>query len=286
MVGKVCLITGATSGIGRAASLALAQLGATVVIVSRDSARVDQTVAEIQTASGNPNVIGLTADLSSQTQVRAVVATFKQRFAELHVLVNTVGVLLNRRREAEDGIEWTLALNHLSPFLLTNLLLDTLTSTGTADAQARVINVSSSAHESAPGINFEDIQGENRFSGNAAYAQSKLANIMFTYDLARRLGDQHVTVNAVHPGGVATNFGREAGIYGLIIRLMKPMLLSPEKGAETVVYLASSPAVEHVTGKYFFNLQPVASSPVSHDPEQQTRLWRASCSLTGLPVST
>ncbi len=286
MEGKVCLITGATSGIGKAAALGLAQLGATVVNVSRDSARVDQTVAEIQAASGNPNVFGLTADLSSQTQVRAVVQTFKRRFDQLHVLVNNVGVLLNRRRETEDGIEWTLALNHLCPFLLTNLLLDHLTSTGTKEAQARVINVSSSAHESAPGINFEDIQGANHFSGNAAYAQSKLANIMFTYDLARRLGDRHVTANAVHPGGVATNFGHEAGIYGLIIRLMKPVLLSPEKGAETVVYLASSPAVELVTGKYFFNLQPVASSPASHDAEQQARLWRVSEQLTALAVST
>ena len=285
MEGKVCLITGATSGIGKATALALARLGATVVLVSREPSRVDRAVAEIQTATNNPNVVGMNADLASQVQVREFAQAFTSRFPDLHVLVNNVGALLNTHRLTSDSIEWTLALNYLAPFLLTNLLLANLSSAGTEDARARIINLSSSAHESAPGINFDDIQGSQRFNGNAAYAQAKLANIMFTYELARRLGDRPITVNAVHPGGVATNFGREAGIYGLIIRLMRPFLLSPEKGAETPVFLASSPTVGHITGKYFFNLQPVESSPASHDIEQQARLWRVSEELTGLTVS-
>ncbi|MBI1259657.1 MAG: SDR family NAD(P)-dependent oxidoreductase [Chloroflexi bacterium] len=282
MEGKVCLITGATSGIGKATALALARSGATVVIVSREPSRVEAVAAELRTAAHNPNIIGMSADLASQSQIRQFAQTFTSRFPRCHVLVNNVGILLNARRVTDEGMEWTLALNHLGPFLLTNLLLDNLIAAGTADAHARIVNVSSSAHESAAGINFDDIQGIQRFNGNAAYAQSKLANIMFTYELARRLGSLPVTVNAVHPGGVATHFGREAGIYGVIIRLMRPFLLSPEKGAETVVFLASSPAVEQVTGQYFFNLQPVESSPASHDTEQQARLWRISEQLTGL----
>jgi retinol dehydrogenase-12 len=278
MRGKVCLVTGATSGVGLVTARELARQGATVVIAGRHQERGETTVSRIRQETGNPNVVLLLADLSVQEHVRHLAAACHRRFPRLDVLVNNAGAIFMRRQVSADGIEMTLALNHLNYFLLTTLLLDTLK----AGAPARVVNVSSSAHRDAR-INFDDLQGERRYSGWRAYSQSKLANLLFTYELARRLEGTGVTVNALHPGFVATRFGRNnRGLFALLIRLGQIAALSPEQGAETIVYLASSPDVEGVTGAYFVKKRPVDSSRTSYDRDAARRLWQMSTELTGV----
>ncbi len=277
MQGKICMVTGATSGIGLVTAQALAQQGARVIVVGRDPERGAATVRRIVQGTGNPQVELLLADLSAQAQVRQLAGEFQRRFARLDVLVNNAGALFTKRRLSADSIEMTFALNHLGYFLLTNLLLDTLK----GSAPARIVNVASDAHQGAE-MNFADLQGERRYSGWRAYCQSKLANIQFTYELARRLEGTGVTANAVHPGFVATRFGsNNRGLFGAFIRVAKLGALSPERGAETLIYLATSPQVEGVTGRYFVKKRPVESSRASYDQATAQRLWQLSAELTG-----
>jgi NAD(P)-dependent dehydrogenase (short-subunit alcohol dehydrogenase family) len=284
--GKVCLVTGATAGIGEVTACELARMGATVVGVGRNRQKCDASAAHIKSATGNPNVEYLLADLSVQAQVRHLAAEFRAKYDRLDVLVNNAGAFYATRQESSDGIELTFALNHLAYFLLTNLLLDLLI----ASAPARIVNVSSGAHAPAV-INFDDLQGKEKYSGWGAYAQSKLANILFTYELARRLEGTSVTANALHPGFVATNFAHNnnQGILGKVIVLgmqgiQRLFARTPEKGAETVIYLAASPEVEGVTGLYYTDKEAVKSSTASYDLATAARLWQISEKMTIAPL--
>ncbi len=278
MQGKICLITGGTSGIGKSAAQALAKMGATVVIVGRNAPKTAQVVEEIRTASGNKNVDSLLADLSSQQEVRHLAAEFKNKYLHLHVLLNNAGAAILKRQLSVDGIEMTFALNHLAPFLLTNLLLDTIK----ASAPARIINVSSDAHTSGK-IEFDNLQGERDY-GFKTYGNSKLANILFTVELARRLEGTGVTVNALHPGLVATDFGKNTGgVISALFGIIAPLVaLSPAKGAETSVYLASSPRVEGISGKYFYKSQVTPAAAQATDMAVAKKLWDVSAEMVHL----
>lgn len=276
MNGKICLITGGNSGIGKETAVGLAKMGATVVIVCRNRNKGEAALSEIKERSGNDSINLMVADLSSQKNIRKLVDDFKSMYKELHVLINNAGVFLTKRTLTEDGIEATFAINHLAPFLLTNLLLDVLKSS----APSRIVNVSSTAHNKGH-IHFDDIQFERKYSAIKAYCQSKLANILFTYELARRLKETNINVNCLHPGAVATNLIK-SGVYGLAWKVMSPFMISAEKGAETCVYLASSPDVENVNGKYFVKKKAVKSSEESYDESIAKRLWEVSVELTGL----
>ncbi len=276
----MCLITGGSSGVGKATALGLANTGATVVVIGRDRSRGEAAVTEIKERSGNAAVDLMLADLSSQESIRLLARDLTDRYGRLHVLINNAGVFLSKRTLTVDGIETTFAVNHLAPFLLTNLLLDVLK----ASAPARIINVTSSGERSGT-INFDDLQGEGRYRGFRAYNQSKLAMVLFTYELARRLEGTGVTANCVHPGVVVTNLGRgTSGSFGLLLGLMRPFFSSPEKGAETSIYLASSPEVEGVSGKYFAKKAEARSSERSYDEATARRLWQVSADLTKLPA--
>lgn len=280
LTGKICLITGATSGIGEVTARVLAQLGARVVIVGRSAARSQATLQRIQSAIPGAEVDCLLADLSSQAEIRQLAQQFKLRYPRLDVLINNAGALFMRRRQTVDGIELTFALNHLNYFLLTNLLIERLT----ASAPARIVNVSSSGHWRASRMDFENLQQPGRwFDGWLAYGQSKLANIMFTYELARRLEGTGVTANVVHPGLVATRFGHNNGLLGsVVMSLVHTVALTPEQGAETLIYLAASPEVEGITGKYFEAKRVLRSSGASYDQAAAKRLWEVSEAMTGL----
>ncbi len=281
MNGKICLVTGATSGIGKVTARALAARGATVIVVGRNPDKSAATVAQIRQQTGNSAVEFMLADLSSLQQVRQLAEEFKKRYQHLHVLVNNAGAIYFSRQETVDGFELTFALNHLNYFLLTNLLLDTLK----ASAPSRIVNVSSAVHASGT-INFDDLQARNKYSGMSIYGQSKLANVLFTYELARRLAGTGVTANAVHPGMVATNFAANNGLLGRLARpVMNLMSISEEEGADTIIYLATSPEVEGVTGKYFVKRRAVPSSQESYDEAEARRLWQVSEELVGLPVT-
>jgi NAD(P)-dependent dehydrogenase (short-subunit alcohol dehydrogenase family) len=265
MKGKICLVTGATDGIGKVTVLELAKLGATVIGVGRNPAKIDAVLREPGKTAGTLEF--MTADLSSLAQVRALADEFKRKYDRLLVLVNNAGALFSDLRESVDGIEMTFALNHLSYFLLTNLLLDTII----ASAPARIINVSSNAHEGNT-INFDDLEYRRQYSAWGAYGSSKLANILFTYELARRLDEKNVTVNAVHPGFVNTNFQRAAGL-----NMRGP--LTSEEGADTQLWLSTSPQVEGITGKYFVRRQDTRSSTISYDTAVAKRLWDVSATM-------
>ncbi len=266
---KVILVTGSTDGIGMETAYRLARQGARVIVHGRNPARGRAVRDEIRRATDNHAVDLLIADLASQAQVRELAQEVQVRYERLDVLVNNAGVYEKRRRLTEDGIEMTLAVNHLAPFLLTHLLLDLVR----ASAPARIVNVSSRTHESVREVDFDNLQGERSYDGYHAYALSKLGNILLTYDLADRLDASEVTANTLHPGAVNTKLLRAGfGSYGS----------TPEQGAETPVYLASSPEVEHVTGKYFIDKRPVASSPLSFDERLRKELIRVSQVLTGL----
>lgn len=278
MNGKICLVTGGTNGIGKATAQALAQMGATVVIVGRNALKTTQLVEEIRAASGNKNVDSLLADLSSQQEVRRLASEFKSKYSQLHVLLNNAGGFFLQRQLSVDGIEMTFALNHLAYFLLTDLLLDTIK----ASAPARIINVSSDAHTSGK-IVFDNLQGERQYSP-AAYGNSKLANILFTMELARRLEGTGVTVNALHPGFVATGFAKNNGrMIAAIVSLFAPLMArSPAKGAETSIYLASSPSVEDITGKYFYDSHVTPAAPQATDSVVARKLWDLSAEMVHL----
>ncbi|MFC1483829.1 SDR family oxidoreductase [Candidatus Neomarinimicrobiota bacterium] len=279
MHGKVCLITGANRGIGKATTLALVRMGATVVMVARDPALGAAARDEIIQAAGNPSVDLLVADLASLDAVRQLAADFRDRHSQLHVLINNAALVKHDHTLTEDGYETTFAVNHLAPFLLTGLLLDTIQ----ASTPARIINVSSMVHIWGR-INFEDLQGERDYNMHTAYNQSKLANVLIANELARRLAGTGVTANSVHPGMVRSDLVREyTGFIGFMARKgWRPFMKTREKGAATSVYLASSPEVEGVTGKYFANSRVKKSSRSSHDEALARRLWEVSEQLTGL----
>ncbi len=279
MNGKVVMVTGATDGIGKATARALAAMGATVVIVGRNPAKTTATMDELRGATGNNNIDCLLADFASLAQVRQLADAFKQQYDRLDVLVNNAGAVFAQRGETEDGFEQTFGVDHLAPFLLTNLLLHLLKQS----APSRIVNVSSEGHKIS-NINFDDLEGQRRYTGMGAYGQAKLANILFTYELARRLRGTGVTVNALHPGGVATNFG--AGQPGPLTQVIRFFItrfgITPEQGAQTSIYLASSPEVKGVTSKYFDKSKPVRSSPASYNNQAAERLWLISEAMTGL----
>jgi NAD(P)-dependent dehydrogenase (short-subunit alcohol dehydrogenase family) len=278
MRGKVCVVTGATSGIGEVAATELARRGARVIIVGRSPERCAATLERIRTQTGATAVESLVADLSSQADVHRLADQVRERCDRLDVLLNNAGGMFLDRRESVDGIELTLALNHLSYFLLTKELLPLLK----ASAPSRIINVASDAHRGGS-IAFDDIQGRGRYGGWKAYQQSKLANILFTYELARRLEGTGVTANSLHPGFVRTNFFKDfTGWVGLITKLGASLVaIGPEEGARTSIYLATSPEVAGVSGQYFVKCKSVRSSPRSHDRAAADRLWRLSEELTG-----
>jgi retinol dehydrogenase-14 len=279
MAGKVVLITGGTGGIGKATAIGLATIGARVGITGRDLARAEQAAADIRSASGNLAVDPFAADMSSQTEVRRLAAAVLSAYPRLHVLVNNVGGFWAHRHSTADGMEHTFALNHLAPFLLTDLLLERLK----ASAPARVITVSSGA-QVAGRIDFDDLQGTRNYSGQRAYSQSKLANIMFTNELARRVAGTGVTATAVHPGVVRTNFGAEdqAWFFAIISRVIRPLLKTPAQGAQTAIYLASSPDMAGVTGQFFANRMPKTANKLAYDTDMTGRLWRVSADLVGM----
>jgi NAD(P)-dependent dehydrogenase (short-subunit alcohol dehydrogenase family) len=277
MSGKVCVITGASSGIGKATSLALARLGADVILVCRDKARGEAALAEVgAVAPAGIRQLEL-ADLSSMQEVRDLAGRLAG-LDRLDVLINNAGLVLADRRVSADGLEYTFAVNHLAPFLLTALLRETLV----ASAPARVITVSSAAHQAAR-LDLADLQLARNFNGWRAYANSKLANIAFTTELAGRLAGTGVTANCLHPGTVNTGFGREGSpLLRFGLELGRRFLRTPAQGADTVVYLASSPDVEGKTGGYYVRRRLRTPSRAARDPDIARRLWRISADLAGL----
>jgi len=281
MGGKTVLITGGTSGIGKATAVAVAAMGADVVVVGRNPERGEAAVEEIRAQSHGEAVELILADLSVQSEVRRLADEFQERHDRLDVLANNAGLVQSKRTETEDGIETTLAINHLAPFLLTNLLLERLEES----APSRVITVSSEAQRWG-NMDFEDIQSTRKYRGFPVYGMTKLANIMFTYELAERLKGTGVTANCLHPGPVSTNFGKNnGGPMALFFRLGKPFMRSPEQGADTLIWLAVSLDVEGVSGKYFSDRKEIEAKEIAYDEGARRRLWEVSEDLTGLKVT-
>jgi len=278
MAGRTVLVTGGTGGTGRATALGLAAMGAHLAITGRDRGRTENAARAIRAAGGG-QVDVFVADLSSQSQVRRLAGEVLQRLPRIDVLVNNAGGYWNTRHVTADGLERTFALNHLAPFLLTSLLLGRLQQS----TPARVVTVSSNV-QAAGRIDFEDLQAERSYSGARAYNQSKLANVLFTYELARRLRGTSVTANALHPGVVRTSFGAEdpSAVQRLFTPFMRPFMKAPARGAATSIYLASAPGLEHVTGCYFVGSKPRKSSRRSYDQATAARLWQVSTDLAGL----
>jgi NAD(P)-dependent dehydrogenase (short-subunit alcohol dehydrogenase family) len=278
MKGRVCMITGANSGIGKATALELAGMGMTLVMIARDQQKGELAMSEIRKQTGNDSIDLLLADLSSLQSVRDLAQRFQSKYPKLHVLINNAGLFNQRRHVTPDGYESTFAINYLAPFLLTNLLLDQLKSS----APSRIVNVSSVGHYNGH-IDFDDLNMEKNYGGWKAYQQSKLALVLFTRELARKLEGTGVTVNSVHPGTVATNiWSRPMGPLGFIMAVPKLFMTSPKKGAETVVYLASSPEAEKTSGEYWDKLRVKKSSEESYNEEVARRLWEVSAKLTSL----
>jgi NAD(P)-dependent dehydrogenase (short-subunit alcohol dehydrogenase family) len=275
---RICMVTGASSGLGKAATLGLAKLGAQVVMVCRDETRGKSARQEIVEQSGNTKVELLLADLSSLSEVYALAETFKQHFDHLHVLINNAGVYFRERHVTQDGLEKTMAVNYFAPFLLTNLLLELLQ----GSTPARIVNVAGAYHRQGK-IHFDNLQFSKGYTGANANSQSQLARVLFTYELARRLSGTGVTVNCLHPGSVLTTLLRDLpkSLQWLATTLFRPFFISPERGAETILYLATSPEVESVSGKYFVNKRPVKSSKSSYDISLARQLWQQSEWLTG-----
>jgi len=275
MSGSTVLVTGGTGGIGKATALGLARMGANVAITGRNAARAEHAASEIRSATGTQVDVFL-ADLSAQAEVRRLAEEVLQRLPRIDVLVNNVGGYWNTRHLTFDGLERTFAVNHLAPFLLTGLLLPRLQQRD----HARVVTVASHAHAQGR-IDFDDLQGERSYSGARAYNQSKLANVLFNYELARRLRGSGVTANAVHPGVVNTSFGAEdpGSTQRLLVPVLRPFMKSARRGAATSIHVASTPQLQDVTGRYFTNRQPRTSSPLSRDHGVAARLWHTSSAL-------
>jgi len=280
MEGRVCMVTGSNSGIGLVTARRLAELGATVVMVSRDRRRGEKALNEVQRKSKNSRVELMLCDMASMDSVRALAAEYQKGHGELHVLVNNAGGANVMRSETADGYETTLEVNYLSPFLLTNLLLDLLKSS----APSRIVNVSSVANFNG-NIEFGDLQMKNNYSVMKAYSRSKLALVLFTYELARRLKGSGVTANCLHPGAVATNiWGKPLGPASFLAKINRLFMIGAEEGAKTSVYLASSPEVEGVTGKYYDQMHETRSAAASYDEALAARLWETSMKLVGIPA--
>ncbi len=276
---KICMVTGATSGIGKVTAATLAALGAEVLLVGRDSTKTQATVDEIRSSTGNPAVHPLLADFRDLEQVRALAAAVRQGWTRLDVLVNNAGAFFATRKVLPPGVEQTFLVNHLSPFLLTNLLLDLLR----AAPAGRVVNVASDAHRSGA-LDLDDLAFAHGFSGTAAYARSKLANILFTVELARRLEGTGITANTLHPGVVATGIWKIgfAPIDRLAQALIRRFMLTPEEGADTVLYLAAAPEAANWNGQYFIKRKAVPPAAQASDPDLARRLWDVSTRLVGL----
>jgi NAD(P)-dependent dehydrogenase (short-subunit alcohol dehydrogenase family) len=276
MDGRTVVVTGGNSGVGKATATALAAAGARTVITARSQTRGQQALADIRGASGSDQVDLVAFDLADLASVREGAKQLLDRYEQIHVLVNNAGLVLSERTETTDGFESTFAINHLGPFLLTRLLTERLV----ASAPARVVNVASTAHRSARhGLDFDDLQSRRHYRGMHAYSRSKLANILFTTELARRLSDTGVTANSLHPGTVATGYARDGDASGLLafgVKVIKPFIRTPEKGARTSVYLASSPEVAEVTGQYFVNCRPRTPSPAARNEVAAGLLWSVS----------
>jgi len=275
MEDRVLLVTGANSGIGKATALGLARLGGTVVMACRSATRGEAARQDIVRDSGNSKVYLEIVDLASEDSTRSFAEEFKRKYPRLDVLINNAGVYTPHREVTPDGLERTFEVNYLSGFLLTHLLLDLLKKS----APSRIVNVSSSAHSGGT-IHFDDLQGERRYGGFGAYGQSKLAQILFTQELARRLQGTGVTVNACHPGVIRTNLGM--GGTSAVVRFVRMFFKTPEKGAETPIYLAVSPDVERVTGQYFANKHVREPSREAQDPNVARRLFDVSKELAHL----
>jgi NAD(P)-dependent dehydrogenase (short-subunit alcohol dehydrogenase family) len=279
MEGKVCLITGATSGIGLESARALARQGATVVLSGRDKGRGEAALAEVRRTVPDAKLDLMLADLTSLASVRQLAQDFQRKYSKLDVLLNNAGLILDQRKVTPDGFEATFGTNHLAHFLLTNLLLDLLKSSGAA----RVVNVSSEAHRVGSVAFLEDVQAERGYSGMKVYGNSKLANILFTRGLKRRLEGTKVTTNSLHPGVVRTGFGlNSVGIFKHLVKLAAPFMLSAEGGARTSVFLASSPEVEGVSGRYFIKSKVAKESRAAQDDAATEKLWQKSAELTGV----
>ncbi len=275
--GKLCVVTGANAGIGKQTAIGLARLGARVVMVCRNPERGEAARADVASATG-AEIELMQCDMASFASMRDFAARFAERHDRLDVLVNNAGMMFAKRELTEDGLESTFAVNHLGYYMITNLLRDLLIQS----APARVVVVASTAHKRAR-LDWENLQGEKRFSSFKAYALSKLCNILFTYELARRLEGTGVTANCLHPGVVASNFGSTAGpLFRNLVKIGHPFLMSPERGARTSIYVASAPELADTTGTYFARSRPARSSAISHDRAAQARLWQLSADLTGV----
>ncbi len=280
MQGTTALVTGATDGIGKETALRLAEKGARVLIAGRNPEKGAQAVADINAQTGRADAMFLAADLSTQRDVRGLAEAVKQATDRLDVLVNNAGAIVFGRQETADGIELTFALNHLNYFLLTNALLDLLK----ASAPSRVVSVASIAHRRAT-LNFDDLQLKKGYGSWKAYSRSKLANIMFTYELARRLEGTGVTANCLHPGFVRSHFGQNNNPFARLavsLAMRFGNAISVQEGARTSIHLASSPEVEGLSGLYFDECRPVKSNRVSYDEAAQKRLWDISAGMVGL----
>jgi len=277
MMGKVCLVTGATSGIGKATALALAAQGVELIIVGRNERKAEEVIGWIKSETDNETLHYLCADFSDLDQVRALAKAYRNRFSRLDVLVNNAGAFFNTRKKTEYGVEMTFLVNHLAPFLLTSLLLDIIKKS----APARIVNVSSDAYKYGK-IIFHDLEFERFYFGMFAYARSKLANILFTYELARKLNGTNVTANVLHPGHVATDIWRkDFSIFGpLVQRIIGLFSISQEEAANNVLYLTSSQDVAQNTGTYFVGREPTQTTPITYKIEIAEKLWSVSEGLT------
>jgi len=285
MSGRICIVTGANSGIGKETALGLAQIGARVVMVCRNAEKGKAALEEIRRESGSSQVDLLMADMSSQASIRALAEQIQQKYPRLDVLVNNAGGAALARTLSADGFEMTLAANHLGAALLTLLLLDLLK----ASEQSRIVNVSSCEAQQPSRLDMDDLQFERRkYSGVAAYRQSKLLMNAFTFELARRLAGTGVTANCLHPGAVATNIWSSAAlprIFKLLIALVKPFMLNSKRGAAVSLYLAASPEVAQVSGEYFVKCKPARSNPLSRDPKLMAEVWLWTEKMTCLPLA-
>lgn len=287
MDGRVCLVTGGTDGIGLETARALALMGASVVIVGRNAEKGARVVIEIASTTGSTQVEFMKADLSLMKDVRALAELFKQQHDRLHVLVNNAGGVFQQRQETAEGLEMTFALNHINYFLLTHLLLETIKASGTPERKARIVNVSSDAHQ-AGRVNFDDLQAKQRYSGFGVYGNSKLMNILFTNELARRLAAEGAPViaNSLHPGLVATQFGRNNGtLLKTALSVLQLFAKTPAQGADTSIYLASAPEAENVSGLYFDRRKPKKPTNAALDEAVQKRLWSVSESIAGIQAA-
>lgn len=278
MDGKICMVTGATDGIGRQTAKALLEMGAHVIGVGRNPQKIEKTRQQLTSYSVAGQIEFLQADFADPAQIQRLAAQFQAQYDRLDVLINNAGTMTMSRKETEEGLEMMFAVNHLGYFILTSLLLDTLK----ASAPSRIVNVSSDAHDGAV-LNFDDLQSKQDFGGMKVYGRSKLANLYFTYELAKRLQGTEVTVNALHPGFVATNLGADnvPVVGGWFKKIINLSAMNVEKGARTSIYLATSAEVDGITGKYFVNCKQTQSSPVSYDEAAAKQLWQVSMQLAG-----